>query len=242
MDANDAQEAIAMYRLQKADDTYIELKRKCRVVLEHEPFATGGMRHAFRMWIVGDSNLYVAKEFLRHQPPEMYREEWDVHQTAQELASLFNAQKPPKVVTFQNTWCAASASGQSITIIFLIFIHAAHGHRMLLCEQFLDGDYQKHNCASGWLPKCPRQTPQAFSHFTFCVTKGQMVVVDLQGVEDTYTDPAVLTRNGKGFGIGNIGLTGIDDFLASHRCNPVCVQLGLAPVFGPLDCERPVTP
>ena len=95
MDAN-AQEAIAMYRLRKADDVYMELKRKCRVVLEDKPFANGGMRHAFRMRIVGDSNLYVAKEFLEHQSPQMYREEWDVHQTALELANLFNAQKPPK--------------------------------------------------------------------------------------------------------------------------------------------------
>ena len=240
MDAN-VQEAIAMYRLRKADDTYIELKRKCSLVLEEQPFANGGMRNAFKMRIVGDSNLYVAKEFQQHQPLQMYREEADVHQTAQELANLFNAQKPPKVVTFQNIWCSALAFGQSITLIFLIFIRVTHGHRMLLCEQFLDGNYQKHNCASGWLPKDPRQTPQAFSHFTFCVTKGQMLVVDLQGVEDTYTDPVVLTRNGQGFVFGNIGMYGIDDFLASHRCNPVCLQLGLAPVFGPLDCERPVT-
>ena len=106
---------------------------------------------------------------------------------------------------------------------------------LLLCESYLEGVYQKHNCASGWVPEMARQTPQAFSHFTYCVTRGSMMVVDLQGVGDVYTDPVVLTRDGEGFGMGNIGRKGMDNFFASHRCNNVCIQLGLTPVFGPLD-------
>ena len=87
-----------------------------------------------------------------------------------------------------------------------------------------------------------RQTPQAFSHFTFCVTRGDMMVVDLQGVGDVYTDPVVLTRDGQGFGMGNIGQKGMDNFFASHRCNNLCMQLGLTPVFGPLDIAPSLTP
>jgi hypothetical protein len=33
-------------------------------------------------------------------------------------------------------------------------------------------------------PPFIRATPQAFSHFTFCHTKGRMMVVDIQGVDD----------------------------------------------------------
>ena len=32
---------------------------------------------------------------------------------------------------------------------------------------------------------------QAFSHFTYQHTQGRMIVVDIQGVDDTYTDPQI---------------------------------------------------
>ena len=37
-----------------------------------------------------------------------------------------------------------------------------------------------------------RCTPQAFSHFTAEQSRGELIVVDIQGVDDLYTDPQVL--------------------------------------------------
>ena len=34
------------------------------------------------------------------------------------------------------------------------------------------------------------------------------------------------SRDGRGFGKGNLGPAGIRAFLAAHRCNPVCAALG----------------
>ena len=34
------------------------------------------------------------------------------------------------------------------------------------------------------------------------------------------------SRDGRGFGKGNLGPAGIRAFLAAHRCNPVCSALG----------------
>jgi hypothetical protein len=45
-----------------------------------------------------------------------------------------------------------------------------------------------------------------------------------------YTDPQVHTRDGKGFGKGNMGQRGIDKFLQKHRCNQVCRYLKLPPI------------
>ena len=44
-----------------------------------------------------------------------------------------------------------------------------------------------------------RQTPQAFSHLTFERSGHQLVVVDIQGVGDLYTDPQIHTASGSIF-------------------------------------------
>jgi hypothetical protein len=103
------------------------------------------------------------------------------------------------------------------------------GIPLLGVEPYLEGSYRKHNCSTGWLPPRPRSTPQAFSHFTYCASAGRMMVVDVQGVDDRYTDPVVLTADGLGFGLGNVGRRGMDAFFASHRCNGICRRLGLPP-------------
>lgn len=47
--------------------------------------------------------------------------------------------------------------------------------------------------------------PQAFSHFTFERSGHQLIVVDIQGVGDLYTDPQIHTEKGTDFGDGNLG-------------------------------------
>ena len=49
---------------------------------------------------------------------------------------------------------------------------------------------------------------QAFSHFTFERSGHQLIVVDIQGVGDLYTDPQVHTADSKGYGDGNLGTKG----------------------------------
>lgn len=46
---------------------------------------------------------------------------------------------------------------------------------------------------------------QAFSHFTFERSGHQLIVVDIQGVGDLYTDPQIHTESGTDFGDGNLG-------------------------------------
>ena len=70
---------------------------------------------------------------------------------------------------------------------------------------------------------------------TFPCTQGRMLIVDIQGVGDCYTDPQIHTINGKGFGKGNCGRKGIRKFFTSHQCNSICAYLGLPRInTGPL--------
>lgn len=108
-------------------------------------------------------------------------------------------------------------------------------------ESFVQGDYHKWNTNAGWRDdENLRHTPQAFSFASFRLTKGELMVVDIQGVGDLYTDPQVHSLSRKGFGKGNLGATGMALFLRTFRfeLNPVVQYLGLAP-FALLEGELP---
>ena len=121
-------------------------------------------------------------------------------------------------------------------------------------EPLMTGDqYTKHRCVGGVLVGGMRGrdfvrswgfTPQAYSHFTYERSERRMVVTDIQGIEDLFTDPQVHTADGEGYGQGNLGIDGVHKFLCTHKCNDVCRAIGLRqpkvlPIELCLRCPRP---
>ena len=96
----------------------------------------------------------------------------------------FNRHNPPKKVD-----------------IFMMTVYEFHDRQdkpLFHVEHFIDGDYIKYNSNSGFVDgKICRQTPQALSHFTFERSGHELIVVDIQGVGDLYTDPQIHTAEGK---------------------------------------------
>ena len=70
----------------------------------------------------------------------------------------------------------------------------------------------------------------AFSHWTHEVSRGQMLVIDLQGVKKgglfELTDPAIHSPIGD-FGQDNKRAMGIAKFFETHVCNLICEELRL---------------
>ncbi|CAE7260071.1 Eef2k, partial [Symbiodinium sp. CCMP2456] len=104
-------------------------------------------------------------------------------------------------------------------------------------EAFMLGEYRKHN-TNGGFTMGPRQTPQSFSYFTFIKSGKRLMIVDIQGVGDLYTDPVIHFLPSKVSGALartddalNFALRGFALFLWSHRRNDIDQLLGL-PVFG----------
>jgi hypothetical protein len=146
---------------------------------------------------------------------QMYSKEW---------AERFNLYNPPKRVDF----------------IACSVLELIDRKESPICgvERFIDGPYRKHNNNIGFVSEAERNTPQAFSHFTYYASNRCLVICDIQGVGDLYTDPQIHTiANLKGIttvfgGKGNMGVVGLERFIESHRCNPICRYLRLPPVKG----------
>jgi len=157
------------------------------------------------------SDKYVLKLSKKPVPVERYFEDVKMQAICAEFGSKFNLRQMPKPVQFLQAWVLEMPRNPSVYCGL---------------EPFIEGEFIKLNSNYGAVLS-DRNTPQAFSHFTWEQSNHSLLVVDLQGVKDFYTDPQIHTKDGKGFGLGNLGMNGIDRFLKTHKCNAICQMLVL---------------
>ena len=123
-------------------------------------------------------------------PREMYFDDVKLQMDAKLWGEEYNRHNPPKKV--------------DIFMMAVIELFERPGSPLYHIEHYIDGEYIKYNSNSGFVAD-QRQTPQAFSHFTFERSGHQLMVVDIQGVGDLYTDPQIHTAAGHEYGDGNLG-------------------------------------
>lgn len=196
---------------------------ECRVKMEEKQFANGAMRACFRLKKLSNfvhkeswehAANYVAKCYMdKSVERERYFDDVRLQMDAKLWAEIFNRHNPPKKIDmFQ------------MSIVEFV---ERDGSPLYHLEHFIEGEYIKYNSNSGFVDDS-RSTPQAFSHFTFECSNHQLMVVDVQGVGDLYTDPQIHTaRNANEYGDANLGCKGFALFFSTHVCNRVCRSLGL---------------
>jgi elongation factor 2 kinase len=130
----------------------------------------------------------VAKCFIDPVERDTYFAEVKLQMDAKLWAEEFNRHNPPKKVDF-------------FMMAVLEFVDRPD-RPLYYVENFIEGHYVKYNSNSGFVlaeneaQAIRRQTPQAFSHFTFERSGHEIMVVDIQGVGDLYTDPQIHTATG----------------------------------------------
>ena len=158
---------------------------------------------------------YVAKCYMSSDVPrERYFDDVKLQMDAKLWAEIYNRHNPPKKIDmFQ---------------VSILEFKDRPDKPLYHLEHYIEGRYIKYNSNSGFVDDVDvRSTPHAFSHFTFECSNHELIVVDIQGVGDLYTDPQIHTVAGTEYGDGNLGIKGFALFFSSHICNEVCKSLGL---------------
>ena len=76
------------------------------------------------------------------------------------------------------------------------------------------------------LPLTQRRAPGGPSH-SAAGSAGELMVVDIQGCDDVYTDPQIHTQVGTDYGDGNLGVGGMALFFSTSVYDSLCERLGL---------------
>lgn len=208
------------------------------IKMERIPFDHGAMRECYRLKKMPQSGIhsgdwqyasnYVAKRYITDVPRQVYFDDVRLQMEAKLWGEAYNRQNPPKKVDiFQ---LSVLELENPIHLAPEVNIGSKSESTCLHhIERFMEGEYRKYNSNSGFVDDQLRNTPHAFSHFTFERSGHRLLVVDIQGVGDLYTDPQIHTSDGVGYSDGNLGPRGMAFFFHSHRCNPLCEFLGLTP-------------
>lgn len=218
------------------------------------PFAEGGFREAFEATVDADRGRFMgfkpgSELVLKAMKPALYNRgiritqaDIDMQDQAAKLADEFTREvKPTKNGESCNLYMRTAklhsfSEDKTNSAGKKIF---RKGEKTAL-EMKVNGEWEKFNSNSGW-SSGSATLPDAFSHWTWAHSDGDLLVCDLQGHrgreggpkygdrEQYYyllTDPAVISRDQR-FGITDLGRIGMSNWFGQHECNSLCRTLGL---------------
>ena len=187
-----------------------------------KPFASGTMRQCYRfkkmsshhkdidvklrkrhtLW--KNQHNYIAKEYIEKDRNTLDTIKADVtmQMISKTFSESFNTFRPKKYVDFLEAW--------------ILILQDKNGEeKIFFAEAFVPGSFKKYSDNLGFVgnvrlssfggrilqedgstknkENCALEISQAFSHFSFEASDRKLVIVDIQGIGELYTDPQIHT-------------------------------------------------
>uniref|UniRef100_A0A8C4X5R7 non-specific serine/threonine protein kinase n=1 Tax=Erpetoichthys calabaricus TaxID=27687 RepID=A0A8C4X5R7_ERPCA len=201
----------------------------------------GGLRRAMKVvctWSEGNllkpGQMYIVKSF---QPEivktwqKIFSDGTVLHLCLREIQQQRVAQK--LIYTFNHLKPHTIPYSPRFLEVFLLYYHSTD--QWMTIEMNMNGEFRKYNNNNGEEispVNLLEETMLAFSHWTYEYTRGELLVLDLQGVGENLTDPSVIKAEDKDcqnmvFGPANLGEHAIKNFTEKHQCNSCCKKLKL---------------
>jgi len=245
------------HRLMYVVETHSWMSEPVLVQLDTKSFGAGALRECFKMkqirglelqavdkqgstymsipdilrWTRRTRTCWVAKRYKNPEHWFLHKQDVAMQMVAKRYAESFNLIRQARIATAMvpSKWKAATHPVDFLMSHLVEFEGSSppHGTPTFAVEAFVFGRYDKYNTNAGLIHADRRRTPQAFSHFTFEHSERALICVDVQGVDDLYTDPAVHAHAKYLWCDANLGFKGLALFFWSHRCNDACKLLQL---------------
>ncbi|XP_026526972.1 transient receptor potential cation channel subfamily M member 6 [Notechis scutatus] len=242
-----AGEEVTIYRLEESSPSNLDksmsswsqhgMAAMIQVLSQEE--MDGGLRRAMKALCTWSENnvlklgeVFIVKSFL----PEVVRtwqkifhESTVLHLCLREIQQQRAAQK--LIYTFNQMKPHSIPYTPRFLEVFLIYCHSAN--QWLTIEKYMTGEFRKYNNNNGdeiTPSNLLEEVMLAFSHWSYEYTRGELLVLDLQGVGENLTDPSVIKPEDKqemAFGPANLGEEAFKNFISKHCCNSCCRKLKL---------------
>lgn len=207
---------LVSYTVRDLDAKAQKRTTTCRVSIRKDAFSKGAMRFAFYLYqpdqqfkLVG--KVYQTKDF---QQRSTYEGDMETQAVSQCLAKEFGQYYQGQQLQFVQAQ------------LMVLPDYSCFPFKYMSVEPYIPGSYEKFTSNNGFVKK-DSELAQAFSHFSWCLTEGDMMVTDIQGVSNTLTDPQIHSDDVSRFGVGNLGTKGMDLFFMNHECNSICESMEL---------------
>ncbi|KAJ6669598.1 hypothetical protein lerEdw1_000147 [Lerista edwardsae] len=166
----------------------------------------GGLRRAMKVvctWSESDvlrlGQVFIVKSFLPEVVQtwkKIFHEGTVLHLCLREIQQQRAAQK--LIYTFNQMKPHTIPYTPRFLEVFLVYCHAAN--QWLTMEKYMTGEFRKYNNNNGdeiTPSNLLEEVMLAFSHWSYEYTRGELLVLDLQGVGENLTDPSVIKPEDK---------------------------------------------
>ena len=201
-----------------------------------KPFASGAFRGAYHASPLSflPRGKYVLKKQKEERLPDIEKlfESEEVHTRksvqmnalANHFALLLKKEAPEE---FGNTFAYITS-----------YLGKVVGGQYVTIETYIEGKFTKYINNNGTIVDFQEseavKKAETYSHFSYVKSSKTLMVLDIQGVGFTLTDPEIAsssltdTENNIMFCSGNLSTIAIDTFLENHICNKYCNLVNIA--------------